>query len=451
MKKRLFALALAVLMLLSLSLVGCSKNNVEDGTVNGGESTNAPVVEKTPAEYLSAAIDGAFAEESKTVSFLESMEKGGRTTLSVGNIEPLLALAGVDTATIPPISDIAFDIYVGNNGSYAAEAISAKIGDTLCDITAFIDPEKIVLSSAQVPATYSITFEELFSLAEVELPFTASDLMKYDDAFFEALVTKYCDMAEELLLKNAALGKKDDGDNVIVTLELTPESLAAIVTPIVEAISADEELIGFVTLAYGEESAAAVKDLANQTGTIAEDLTEAGFSLKADITLDKTTSAFKVMDMVIVAEDDPLNVTVENGDDFKIVLAADDQAINITVTDTGATLSVTEGATELVNATATFADGNAVVNCISEGTELFNLTGSYEVTDTTFTFVFDEIKAEDVVIDLSTYEIAIAVDLNATAPTMPETATSILDLTEEELQNILFQFIANSGIMAYLQ
>ena len=438
MKKTLLALSLVIIMLFSFSFTGCNK----------------AAVEKTAEEHLTAAFDDLFASEDNAVSeFAEKLNVGGKATLSVGNIEPFLMLAGVDATAIPPISDIALDMYVGNDGKYAVESLSAMIGDTLCDITAYVDLDEILLSSAQGANVYSFSFDELMELAGAELPYTIEDLTKYDDAFFEAIVTKYAEKLETLFFENATLTKTDDGDNVVIKADVTADGFAVIVDSMADAISADAELLEFVTTMYGEEVAAEFTALGESTDTVAEDLTAAGFVATADFVLAKETSVMSVAKIKVVADDSAVDVVIENNDDnFKVTATGGGQTFAVCVSATGFTVVGTEEGVEeeLVNIAFNAADGKATLSCSAEGSPTVTVTGSYEATDTTFTYVMEEVELGDAKIDLTEAEIAFNVDTEGKAPEKPAATASLLELTEEDFQNLAMEFVINSGLLAYI-
>lgn len=441
MKKRLLALFVAVTMLLCFSFAGCNKP------------------EKTAEEYLTEAFEQLFAanEENTAAEFIEKMNLSGRTTVSVGNIEPLLALAGVDAATLPPISDVALDVYVGKDGKYGVESISAMIGDTLCDITAYIDVSAdagtIMLSSAQVENVYSVKLEELAALAGAEMPYSLADLAKYDNAYFETLASKYAEQLKTLVFDNAELTKEESGDNVVVTLKLDAEGLATVMNTLCDTVAADTDIIEFVTAMYGEETAAELGTLGEQADAFADELTEAGAGFVADFTIDRSTSAMSAADIEVTADENTVNIALENSDDsLKATVAIDGEIVTFEITEKGFTVVGTmEGSTEeSVNISLTVDSGEAVLTCTVEGTEMFAMTGKYESTETTFTYALEEVVVEDITLDLAEAEIAVNVDLGATAPEMPEATASLLELSEEELQNLLFEFIINSGLLSYM-
>lgn len=443
--KKILTFILAISMVLTVIFSGC-------------------VAEKTAEEHISAMFDSVtkLATSNDLTKFEKAFEDGGRMSVSVGDLGYLLNMFGVDTTALPKISDASFDVY--GSSDRVIESVKAKLDDTLCDITFGMDAETldIVLSSAQVADVYGINYGDLMALASGEAGIAINPdfdkLLTYDDAAMIALGNKYIDLIETLLIENTTLTKAEaeDKKQEIVTVSVTPEGLNTIVTSLCNEYKNDAEIKDLFIAVYGEEFTnefyASFED--SFDFDILTPLTEAKFSATADLTVDKKTSEMSVLDIDITANGETVNAlytATENGGEFKLTIP-DGGLITATVQKTAEKCSFVANANvegEEVGMSFNAADGKFTVEVDAKDT-VIAMNGSYEIADTFFKCTVDSVGMGGFSIDLTPAAIAITADAEAEVPELATATKSALDVTEQELQGILIEFIMNAGLFAYM-
>ena len=221
MKTKIFALLMAVMMLLSFTLIGCSDKAADKGDAKASENNVEKVSETvdeapaTPEGYVERLFDNSIADFKET---REESLKNTRTTLSIGDLTQILTLADVDTTEMPPLSDITLDLY-SSTTDYDVAYASVMLDKTLCDTSLFITNNgDFIISSNLVEGAYSITLEELLALIGEggALPYNFSEISKYDNEFTINLYVKYAELFYDAILKHADLTATDNGDTVFV-------------------------------------------------------------------------------------------------------------------------------------------------------------------------------------------------------------------------------------------
>ncbi len=445
MKTKFLSLLLAALMIFGLVFAGCSKQNDN----NDGDN----VVEKTAEAYLRESFDLLFSAEN--VSFPLKADGATEITLAVGNPQPLLALLGADTSALPPLSDVSMKVQENAEGTYAICSLNATVAGTPCDITAYGTLEEIVLASGQISGVYGMTMAEFydmyFELLGIESTFDITALTKYDNKFMEELLTKYSDLLETLFFENAVLEKSESGEDVVINVTLDANAISTIIDTLMRTVINDADIAELLKLSGGEEAVNELKSLEGELDGLKEDITEAESKATAAITVNKATSEFKNATAELFSADETVTVTAENGADaFTFTIEVDEQIITVSFSD-GKAVFAASSEDESYEFVFEAKDGVATVTGKADGEDVFAINGTYSVTDTELRYMLTEISASGVSLSLADAKIEfVASTVNAMAD-MPAATQRIAELDETALQNLLIEFVVNSGLLPYIQ
>lgn len=464
MKTKIFALLMAVVMLLSLTLIGCSdkaadKGDKKDaGKANDQVATQDANVEIAPEEYVSNAFDKSIADAKDSIQ--ESL-KNQRITLSIGDLNQILTLADVDTTEMPPLSDITLDVYA-SAADHNVITGSVMLGETFCDLSAFFTSNgDIVFSSNLVEDTYSITLEEIIALSgeEATLPFEISEYFKYNNAYMADIYVRYVELIFDLILEHAELTATDNGDTVSATFVITPEDIAAIIAEIVETAKNDTALwdyINFNLVNSGLDTVSA-DDIEFNADEIINALESVDFSAEINMTVDKDTVFVKSTDIIANVEGEQFTISItsedENNMDFVMTIGEyGEVTCNVEATDDSCIMNfaVVEEGTTIMAVDLDAKDGVAVLSITTANGGALSITGKYEISDKMFKYMLESISSGGATLDLTPSKIALATEIDVTLPDIPKNAKEILTLTESELSTLAMQLVLNSGILNYV-
>lgn len=466
MKTKIFALLMAVVMLLSLTLIGCSdkaadKGDKKDaGKANDQVATQDAKVEIAPEEYVERLFDNSIADFKGT---LEESLKNTRTTLSIGDLTQILTLADVDTTEMPPLSDITLDLY-SSTTDYDVAYASAMLDKTLCDTSLFITNNgDFIISSNLVEGAYSITLEELLALIGEggALPYNFSEISKYDNEFTINLYVKYAELFYNAILKHADITATDNGDTVSATLRISPEGIAAIIAEFAETIKNDTELIEYINLLLTSEGLDPISadDIVVDTDEIIKELEAVDFYIEVNMTIDKYTVFAKKTDIIFNLDGEQLTIAITSEDEnnFDAVVSVGEYSmfelkLEVKSTDDSCfiKLAIIEDGTDLSSIVLDAKDGVAEFSVTTATGEFVAITGKYEISDKMFKYMLESITYMDETLDLTPSKIALAVETDVTLPALPQNTKELLTLTESELSTLAMQLVFNSGILNYV-
>ncbi len=330
MKKLLFTLFLAILMLCSvLFVVSCDRNE-----------TPPP----TKEELLEQAFDISFSPKSenaqKLSTIVEEAFKAGSIELKVENLNEL--------GIIPFIDDISIKSYVADGKE--ALVISGKDADgNVGSIIAYADNDKIVLSSPAVKNDYGITFDKLFELisgdSSVDVPSNAPNI---DTEKLTSLLNNYVDYIKSTIEKYSSLVLNETETGYTFDYVISNENFHSICTDLLNKIKADTELsalideleleIAFEDICEGiDDALAEIPNIGGEFTFIVNTdkeykITSIELTLKADLNEDKDTATISLEEVVsikfLVEENkDTLSVKVQDFS-FKIISNKEDSLTN---------------------------------------------------------------------------------------------------------------------------
>ena len=432
MKKIFVALVLA--LALCLSLVGCGE-------------------EKSGADYVIEAFENIGQALETTPS-----AEGVHISFSVAELtsSSLCTWLGVDQDSAPELTDGFLEIY--GKAGIAMVNLGVALDDKALNLAAHSDGEKVIWTSEQLSQNYGCTVAEFYAMAEKlsggELSFNYEDLSKYNDpAAMAAMNARYGEKLEALVRENFEFTTEKDGKNVLVSFALTPENVAAIAYELVTYVQADTEMMDMIGKMYGEEITSEISALELNKDDMLSELTEAGFSGNATLTITKKDSKLVAADVTLNADETPVTMQyaeTENG--FTANVKAQDVVVDVVSKSGNGTYAFTVKATEadetVFDLALDVADDITLEVTVEDIT--IGATVEYTATEKGFEATLTEVKAAGVSMDVSDMGLKLLVETGVEAPALPEEYTSIANYTEQEFQTILFEFIVNAGLLSYM-
>lgn len=482
MSKRLsvFARLLAVIMCLALVLAGCNAANLDS---NGGAGNSEP---KTPEAQLAYSIDktvGAIMGADSTLNVLDKVLNKGKITVSaMGMVENVL--------------------YIDSGNSYLADFLTANMYGEELDLSVYLKDSAIALALPAVlgEGTYGVNLDTL-----------ASDLK--DSAVWALMGTSYEEYASQSGLDMDALADSVTGamdsvgeleaaieeaaknikvesaegkavvygtevDAIIITTSLTTADVKAVLDaainwletklaqegdaeldsvqsdPLAEMKDALNEAFAEVDLEFvitaniHPETEYLMSCAVNMAGTVDGDAGE--MSMELVLGVDPTTSDRYTQSVSFGAEGEEPEmmeaVLTRQLGESEDVYTLSVSAIESEETTGGATFE----ATKVFSGSFTYnkESHEFVINVEADGEET-GITGKFQSDEDSLELYIDTVESysEEMEVDISvTLEVIDASEL----PEMPE-YTNILQMTEEELSDLMEQFSGSAESEEYYE
>ncbi len=424
MKKILVALALV--LALALTFVGCEEKSGADYVIEGFENLVADVEAKQITEPV-------------------------RLSFSVEDITKLCSMLGVDMTGVPTLKNAFMDMYM--SPTLGKADIGVTLDDKPLNLALLGDGNSIVLTSEQLSKDYGCTVAELCTLLEnlldVKIELSETMTAYNDPAKVEAIEVRYGEKLETLVRENIEFTTEKDGKNVLVSFVLTPENFTEIFYTMYTDFKADAELQEWL-----EDSNI---DIDIEFGDMTKEemlsgLTDAQFSGDVKMTIVKKTSEIVAVDATLTADEEPLTMQyAETADGFTATVKVEENVAEIVLKATEETCSfmmqVTEDGTEVADVEFSFAE-DISFSATMEGTTV-GANFDYTVDKNRFEMLLREVSMGGITLDLSEIGIKMLVETGVEAPTMPTEYTSVANYTAEDLQTILIEFVMGAGLLKY--
>ena len=458
MKTKFLAFFMAVLMVLCLAFASCGEKDTDEGGNVGGNvggNTNVEVEELTAEEYVL----NAFKVDTENSESPTSVHIGA----GVGNIGAILGMVGADTSAMPPIGDVALDIY--SDDSAAAGVVSAIVNNVPLEVLLGVDAKNgtVAIDSELLSATYGFSYVDFYEAT------TGMAFPTFSTEDQEKLVNACIDIAEgigELIVNNSTLSKANGAiGKVNVVAEMDSRQCADFVYGAVELIMTNE--------VFNEYYANMGVDFSELKEEIESDK-ESFYDGAADAKLSAT---------VMLSVDKQTNVA----DGIKIDITADEETITVTATETDSSVSLNIAFSDMATVAfdATYSDTTLVCNfdistpdfVIEAGVDAKNGKGivtvkvdgeiDYEAVNTVMSMEFDytvsgkkvellvnKISVDETSLDLSDAEITVTFETDCNVPEIPAIDKPITDFSENGdlyamAQELAMNFLTKTGLMQY--
>lgn len=427
MKTKALALLLAMLMLACLAFTGCGAK------------------ELAPEEYVKKAIDVSMAEATKKIEPV-------KVTLGVGDILPILEMAGQDTSAIPPVEDIALDFYAGSDTDFVMQ-LSALVNHSLCDamVGYKVADNEVVASSNLVSSTYGVKLEDLL------VGMTMPSVTEMKDSYLALVEPVY-----DSILKNSTVTKTEGKGEVTVHLAMDAEGIINMAIEVMELLANDAFFADyFSTVAYTDINEVVAEMKADKDDIIAEG-NDLGIALTLDMVINKSTYMMTGADMTFTADGQTMTMDMVNKEgDMSVKLDIPETAsISYSALYTKDTLDLDvkvvsydyEAFTMTVD-----ADGKeavAKINVPSEGVEV-TAKADYTVSKNGFAATLTSVGMDGVALDVSDMGITLSAESGASVPAIPDAEKNLFEMSEDELELLGQEFILNlvskAGLLSYMQ
>lgn len=448
--KKFLTLFLSLLIVLSvLFVVSCDKK----------EETPPP----TKEELLDKAFDVSFSPKGEKATTLSSVMENA---LKAGSIE---LKAEELSEYIPFIEDISVKTYMADGKQ--ALVISGKDAEgNNGSITAFIDGDKVVLSSSALENSYGITYDKLMELAGAT---TGMEEMPIDVDKLTALLETYTNEIKSLIDKYSTLALEPTENGYAFDYVISNENAHSILSDLITKIKADSELEAFfngledTTECDFDEICQNLDDIASEFSEIGVmlsfavntdkdyNITNMELVLKCDFNEDEDSAKAEFEDIVSVNctfEDDGTTIAINVLEysftilsEIKDSLTSYEQAISLEVSMPDPTGSATKVTFDILNIELNKLTKDYTVTLSIPQTATVVVTGKLDIQEESFLLSISKLTLIQPLDDIESSEEEISINATLvvnkadTIPQAPTTFEDISQLGEEDFEAIMLE------------